>query len=759
MNDIMNYLLKNKLIIKYFKTNWVLTVILLLSMAVRLYGNFPGYSENHPDEILGYGTAIHMFYNNLEPNSFDYGGGRPLILLIVFKLFFLPFQYLKILFTNSELFLKFLLHGGAHSYPEYADILFGRNLIYALYWGRYVNAVVGALTVLATYLLAKNMFNKRVALLASFFLAFNFRHVLSSHIGVPDVFNGFFTVVSLYASFLLLKKNSLRNYLFAGLIAGICAAIKYQFFHLFPLVLAHLFWVYKERKLYYLFDKKIFFTGFVVIAVFAILNPFLIFNLEQFFKESRYNYLRYQMGIISFRPYSYFYLYHWGLGEALTIASILGGIALFIKQKIRLFFLLFFIVPFFVFMTIYSVGGIYTRNFTTVIPLIVIIAAYFFDRLFNFFKVKNLSFAYAILLMLVVAVNFSHIKDSILLSYYYGKPRNSDVLVKWIENHLPTDVSVRSYPLDLTSENGTTFSQTVQSKNIKILPWSYNTGPGSLAEFQEEKSDFAIINDAPFQSITYWWRLWTFDNLIKYSDIPYDFIMNGFHGLSLAELMNYSVAEFYKPYQAVSANNYLIFKIPDKLAEVGEKIEEFHFDSKEEMWSLTGELKSSPALSNFVSSDGKGKEGSIMISGGGQVSGRTRIASFPISVVPGRIYTVRGWIKNTPIIPDVEKDAFLRLDFYSNKEDLGKIGERVAISARAPISGKWVLKEVSAKAPEGTRYMTISFQREIQAQSFVSYLDDVEVFESEIEAPEKFKEIPYIKPTIKKEDIYSNSFL
>lgn len=759
MNEIMKYLSKNKLIIRYFKTNWVLILILLLSIAVRLYGDFPGYSENHPDEILGYGTAVHMFYNNLVPNSFDYGGGRPLILLIVFKLFFLPVQYIKILFTNSELFLKFLLNGGAHSYPEYQDILFGRNLIYALYWGRYVNAVVGALTVLTTYLLAKNMFNKRVALLASFFLAFNFRHVLSSHIGVPDVFNGFFTVFSLYASFLLLKKNSIKNYLFAGLIAGISVSIKYQFFHLFPLFLAHLFWVYKKKRLCYLFDKKIFLAGFVVIAIFAILNPFLIFNLEQFSRESRYNYLRYQMGIVSFRPYSYFYLYHWGLGEVMSIASILGGIALFVKEKIRLFFLLFFIAPFFFFMTIYSVGGIYTRNFTTVIPLVVIVAAYFFGWLFNFLKGKNVSFAYIILLILIIAANFSHIKDSILLSYYYAKPRNSDVLVKWMENYIPSDVSVRNYPLDLTLENRTTFSQTVQNKNIKMLPWSYNTGPSSLAEFQEEKTDFAIINDAPFQSITYWWRLWTFDNMVKYSDVPYDFIMNGFHGLNMAELMNYSVGEIYKPYQAVSANNYLIFKIPSRIVDVGKKIEEFHFDSEEEMWSLTGELKFSPALYNFVSSDGKGKEGSIMISGSGQVRNTSRIASFPISIKPGKIYIVRGWIKNSPIIPDVEKDSFLRLDFYSNKEDLGKLGTRVAISARAPISGKWVLKEASAKAPEGTRYMTVSFQREIQTQSFASYLDDVEVFEGGLEPVEKFKEIPYIKPTIKKEDIYSNSFL
>jgi len=750
---------KNKHIIDFFKANWILVLILLLSLFVRLYGDFPGYSENHPDEILGYGTAVHMFYNNLEPNSFDYGGGRPLILLIVFKLLFLPIQYAKLLFTNSELFLKFLLHGGAHSYPEYSDILFGRNLISALYWGRYINAVVGALTVVITYLLAKIMFNKRVGLLAAFFLAFNFRHVLSSHIGVPDVFNGFFTAFSLYASFLLFKKNTTRNYLFAGLIAGICVSIKYQFFHLFPLFLAHLFWVYKTKRFSYLFDKKIFLAGFVVIVIFAILNPFLIFNLEQFFRESRYNYLRYQMGIVSFRPYSYFYLYHWGLGEIISIASILGGIVLLFKEKIRLFFLLFFIAPFFFFMTIYSVGGIYTRNFTTVIPLVVIIAAYFFDWLYKFLKVRNVFFAYSILFVLIAVANFTQTKDSFVLSYYYAKPRNSDVLVKWIEDYILSEVVVRNYPLDLSSENRTILNQAIQNKNIKMLPWSYNTGPSSLAEFQEEEIDFAIINDAPFQSITYWWRLWTFDSMIKYSDVPFDFIMNGFHGLSLAELMNYSVAEFYKPYQAVSANNYLVFKIPGKITDVGERINEFHFNSEEDTWTLTGELKFSPGVFNFVSSDGKEEEGSIAITGGGQVRSTSRIASFPIPVMPGKIYTVRGWIKNAPIILDVEKDAFLRLDFYNSKDDLGELGTRVAISARAPISDEWVLREVSAKASKEAQYMTVSFQREIQTQGFLSYLDDVEVFEGGLEPVEKFKEIPYIKPTIQKEDIYSNSFL
>ena len=74
-------------------------------------------------------------------------------------------------------------------------------------------------------------------------------------------------------------------------------------------------------------------------------------------------------------------------------------------------------------------------------------------------------------------------------------------------------------------------------------------------------------------------------------------------------------------------------------------------------------------------------------------------------------------------------------------------------------------------APDNSRYLTVSFQRrdpwrfagnsfkKNQAVNFSSYLDDVEVFETNKLPEEPFKELPYIKSTIPLESIYYDSFL
>ena len=751
-----------KKITQIFKKHFFLIAIILLAFSVRLYGVYPGFPDNHPDETLGYQTAIYMFYHNLEPNSFDYGMGRPLLLLFIFKVFILPFVFAKIFFTNPDIFFN-LFSKGASSLPEYANVLFGERSIYALYWARYVSALIGGFSVLLLYFVANKLFNKQVALFAVFFLAFSYWHVLLSLLGLPEIHNSFFSLLALFGAILLLEKNTKSRYVFAAIAASLAFSIKYQTFSLFPFLFVHLVWAIRKKSFFYLLNKNFILSMIFFVVIFFIINPFLIFNLEQFSKETRYNYLRYQMGVLRLRAYPFFYLFHWGLGELSSIIILLGMIFMFIKQRTKFLLLMSFVVPFFFVMTYYSNGGIYTRNFATVVPFLMILAGYGIYTLYLFIKkISRVSANLLIFLIIIILlfVNFSSVRNSLLLSFSYARPLSSDMLTDWFSKNMPENVRLRNYNLLLSSSNSHVFTDAIKEKNIEQLPWDYSKGPNSLAEFQEDGTDFAILNTQPLQSVTYWWRGWPMNKLLKYDAVPIDYITNGFYGLSVKELQQYTVAEIYKPWQAAAANNYLVFKIPTKIKDVGKQIMNFDFNNKSAMWETRGSMDLQPGRFEWGSEEGKKQKGVLInYSGGG--GNTSRLASAPIAVREGKVYTVAGWIKNHPKSDVIEKDGFIRMDFYKDKNEamLEMGGILVALSSRAPVTGEWIKVSASGKSPKGANYMTVSFQREYQPTTITSYLDDVEVFESNENPKEPFRNIPYIKSNISNEDIYYNSFL
>ena len=71
---------------------------------------------------------------------------------------------------------------------------------------RAVAAVFGILTVLGVYFLAKELFSKKIGLLASFFLATSFWHINFSRIGFRAIMAPFFLVWAVYFLSLALRQ-------------------------------------------------------------------------------------------------------------------------------------------------------------------------------------------------------------------------------------------------------------------------------------------------------------------------------------------------------------------------------------------------------------------------------------------------------------------------------------------------------------------------------------------------------------------------
>lgn len=741
-------------ILKLIKNNPLISLIVFIALILRIYGIYPGYPDIHPDESSSYSTSVHLLYNFLKPDRFDYPAGVPFINGIAYIIFFIPLYVLKIILFNFDAFFQFIFN--PHNFfIQHKEAIFGNRDFYAMYWTRMITAVFGAASVLLLYLAGKKLFNKEVGLFAAFFLAVNYLHVVRSHFGLPDVYNGFFALLSLYVSAFILEKNTMRRYLLAGFVAGMAFALKYQVFSLLPFITVHLIWTIRQKNIWYFFHKNVIFAAFVFIATFLIINPYYLLNISDAIRMNKQDVARYRIGDLMLRPYPYFYLYYWGIDKLPSIMVVLGVISMLFRSTFRFILIFPFAFVFMFFMTYYSQGGIFTRNFATVMPYLMLFAGYGMYTLLRLFKnkYKHTLAVKVLVVVLILGINGSSIKNSLILDKYYSEPWNETKLGEWLRDKLPKNTVVRNYQLFLHTVGG----QAIQDKNIVLEDWNYSKGPNSLSEFQEASGDFAILNTNPLQSITYWWRGYP-QLYIGRDNVPFDFIENGFYGLTIKEFLNYTVFETYKPWQAHYNDNYLVFKIPEKPKKLGERIAYFGFDKNEQNIKVTGNFGFNPLKFSSDQNEGKQQKGALFVKPGETTT--SRLVFPPIKVMPGKLYTARGFIKNTPISEDAEPEGFLRIDFYpdNNQSTLDKLGISVAISNRAKANGEWGEVSATALAPENAKYATVSFQFKGH-QTLSSYVDDIEVFEADKKNEEVYKEIPYIKSTIPVESIYYNSFI
>src|SRR3989338_7284631 len=115
----------------------------------------------------------------------------------------------------------------------------------------------------------------------------------------------------------------------------------------------------------------------------------------------------------TFRVYPYFYLFHLGIGEVPFISFFGGFIAVLFKSPKKFILPVSFAFVFMFVMTVYSNGGIYPRNFTTVMPYLMIFAGYLMYILhviLRKFLKKGVSLN--MIIMLLIVINFSPAKDS-----------------------------------------------------------------------------------------------------------------------------------------------------------------------------------------------------------------------------------------------------------------------------------------------------------------------------------------------------------
>jgi len=720
-------------LIAFVRKNQWLLLILFLAFLFRFVGVRPGYNSFHPDEPILTGKAIQMIKRgNLDPGRYDYPTLSIYVDFLFFKFFFTPIYWMKYYLTN----IIGIIDGVIHIPPSALEAkrlfqveILGVRDISALFWGRYVSALFSLGCVFLIYLLGCKLFNKSIGLVAAFLLIFNFKHVANSHINLPDTYNSFFLLLSIIASVNLWQRPSKKNYILGGIAAGLFFSTKYQFFALFPFGLAHL---YRSRNPFsYIFIS----SGLVFLLVFLILNAYFFINIELALYWMASVSGRYAVGTNNLNLFPLSYLYKVDYGQFESIMILIGSILILRKSFRKGSFLFVTVIPFAFMFLYYTGGGLFVRNFITITPILLLLAAYGIWNIYKFFNKRIIpAFSTLVLFFLLLGSVYVPAKNSLINSYYYTKPWNINVLKDWQRQILPDSVAIAAHPFD-----------PVEGPSNVIRSEFEISGNYSLNEHREAGADWALVNLMWAANPFYFWMGYGFKDLNIYWDKPIDQLRNMYHGLATEELFRYQVFSVTKPWQAPEFN-YVMIKFPEWPEVQMKAIKLFDFSDGTQGWSF-----------GYDDKIGHSSPGSIAVELSGDKFPYKRITSEPMEVKPGRLYKVEGFLKTGAILPSNQRDGLLRIDFYSEViYSADRVGLISSVSSRAWGSDDWFKKQVIERAPGGAKYMVVSLQVGSSGRTKI-WADDIVVEESDSEIVEITSQPPYLDKPIDLNLLYFNS--
>lgn len=172
--------------------------------------------------------------------------------------------------------------------------LFG-NTVFSL---RFTSALIGVLTVLGLYLLARELFNARIAGTSAFLLAISFWHVYFSHLGLRFILAPFFAVWGFYFLWRGLKTSHTTQFAISGLCWGL-GMYSYGDFWLMPIAVAVVLWAYHKTAQKHFDHKSYVYTrmqiakGFAALMLVGILSAlplgwYFYTHNDQFFDPASY---------------------------------------------------------------------------------------------------------------------------------------------------------------------------------------------------------------------------------------------------------------------------------------------------------------------------------------------------------------------------------------------------------------------------------------------------------------------------------------
>jgi hypothetical protein len=307
----------------------VLVIILLIGGVARLWGISFGLPHTmcRPDEEILVRIAHSFGGGDLNPHYFIY-----------------PTLYMYLAFGLYIIYCLVGLVSGHFTSVSDMQAVYCLDPSILFIINRCLSAFMGIVTIYVVYRIAKNWFEEKTALVAAFFLSLAFLHVRDSHFGITDITMTLFVMCSFLFITKCRQNTGIKNYVLAGIFAGLAASTKYVGIILLgPMVLVHFFNIQDERPVRWrnIIDKRtVSFCACMIIAFLAG-TPFALLDYPAFLGGLMYdvNHLK-EGGVECLVVLERGWLRHpkytlpYGLGWSLFWAS-LGGIAVAMKLDAR----------------------------------------------------------------------------------------------------------------------------------------------------------------------------------------------------------------------------------------------------------------------------------------------------------------------------------------------------------------------------------------------------------------------------------------
>lgn len=188
--------------------------LVMVGFAIRIYGNWWDYPlVLHPDEPKIVGRAVMFIEQKTLLTRFLH---YPTLYIYVHALVFG-------LIDSANSILGFWTTAAESLKETYA----ANGAIFHII-GRVLTACFGAASIGLVWKIGRRLFGWRAGIAAAGFMAVAYRHVLDSHFATTDVPAAFFVLVAIYLSLPIFEGQARRrDYVLAGLVAGLAAATKY----------------------------------------------------------------------------------------------------------------------------------------------------------------------------------------------------------------------------------------------------------------------------------------------------------------------------------------------------------------------------------------------------------------------------------------------------------------------------------------------------------------------------------------------------
>jgi 4-amino-4-deoxy-L-arabinose transferase-like glycosyltransferase len=260
---------------------YIVPILLVLFAALfRIYGirwGLPDVFEEATPlrrawEMWGWGPARHL---DLNPRFFNYPSLTIYIQFIV----------------QGILYVLLSAAGRVHSTVDFR-VLYVTDPTAFLVMGRVVTILFAAGTVFLVYRIGKQIGGLACAVPAALLLALNPLHAAQSVVVEVDVPLTFYATLSLMYALRILDAPSRRNYVMAGLAAGLATSTKYTgILVVIPLLAAHLLAprggsrTAKKKAVARPAWKFLALSGVVLVAAFAATSPFVFLDLKTFWHD------------------------------------------------------------------------------------------------------------------------------------------------------------------------------------------------------------------------------------------------------------------------------------------------------------------------------------------------------------------------------------------------------------------------------------------------------------------------------------------